>query len=941
MNAQSSNIKRLSRFVTAMAAAALLLQGCGGGSDGSTGPAGPAGATGPVSTVPGPAGQDATAVTKVSALTADQWVNMNWTATITSATIGTDGKPVVNFKVVDDQGKPVIGLAYPSLNTINSTATLPAYANFGFTIAKLVPGNPVTRSDGTTTKTPNRWVSYIVTSTPTFKSATDHSTGTNPAAQRSPTTDNQGTMVDNGDGTYKYTFVRAITAAKAMVDAGTYTGNNIKAFLDDTTYAPALTHRVAMQLQGAMPGTGTNTPDGITVKPTVSSTNPVAAYLDFVPAGGSVTEARTITRVEVCQSCHKGNLLHGRKDPNLCVVCHTNQAGYGYADVAFPAGDLNVATSDNSTNVDGVSTVTFPRWVHRIHMGEGLAKKGYNVRGVLFNEVAFPQDQRNCVKCHDSSATAKYPTPNGDNWKNVPSRLACGGCHDGINFATGGGKQLSGGANHLAGVGLTDDARCASCHLPSDIEAFHIPVSPIAASILALPAGSTATGYTNAASIAAYDKLPTGAIKVSYDIGTVTVSSAGVASMTFKLLQNGVATPFNAASATAELWPNFVGGPGVELAFNVPEDGITAPADYNAHYDVPLRGIFRGTGTGTSAGTLTYDAASGYYTVTLTGIKVPSTATMVTMGLGYTYAPQTTALPLTQTNLAKYPYNATTLIGGLIVEVPNAWKVASGKTSRRMLVEDARCNTCHAKLGVFAESAYHAGQRNSSQTCAFCHNPNQTSGGWTASSNYFVHAIHGATKRSVQNTWHYPDINVWGIGNPGNIKNCAACHLPGAINFGTVYTKTSSFDVNPLSSSIINSTSSASAVTTFNNNFDNRLYVTVATGTYTVASTAGATGGPAPTSVTSPYVALNNDYGVGFAYAPTTGVSTNAAATTLVNSPTTNACFSCHDTAKAQQHMTANGGSIYAPRAAALAKAEQCLLCHAGGKIADVEVVHQ
>ena len=868
---------------------------------------------------------------------------MNWSATISSAAIGTDGKPVVKFKVLDDKGNPISGLAYPSLNTINSTAPIPAYAHLGFTVAKLVPG---------TNGSPNRWVSYVVNSTPSFKSATDHTTGTNAAAQRVPTTDNQGTMVEDAanPGNYTDTFVRSVKDAKGIVDAGTYTGNNVKSFLDDTTFDPTLTHRVALQLQGSMPGTGTNMPDGITVTAAVNSTNPVAAYLDFRPDGGAVTETRTITRVEVCQSCHKGNLLHGRKDPNLCVTCHTQQAGYGYASVALPAGDFPVGTGPNgtvaesATVIDGVSTVTFPRWIHRIHMGEGLSKKNQNIRGVTPNEIAFPQDQRNCVKCHDSSATAKYPTPDGDHWKTVPSRLACGGCHDGINFATGAGITLAGDNVGHWGKAQADDSKCSLCHAPADIDGYHVPVSPIAASIKALPAGSVATGYTNAAAIAAYDKLPVGAIKVGYDISSVTVNSSGNGAMKFRLLQNGTAVPFNTYSATGktEIWDNFVGAPGVEIAFNVPQDGITAPADYNAHYDVPLKGIWNGKGTGTSAGTLTGPDASGWYTVTLTGIKIPTTATMVTMGLGYTYAPQATALPLTQTNLVGYPYAAATMIGGLIVEVPNAWMVASGKTSRRLLVEDARCNTCHAKLGVFAESAYHAGQRNNSQSCNFCHNPNQTSSGWSASANYFVHAIHGATKRSVQNTWHFPDIDVWGIGNPGNIKNCSACHLPGAINAGAVYTKTSTFDVNPLSSSIINSTSSASAVTTFNNNFDNRLYVTVGTGTFTVASTAGVLGSSTvPTTPTSPYVALNTNYGAGFAYAPTTGVSTDAAATTLVNSPVTNACFSCHDTTKAQQHMTGFGGSIYAPRAAALAKVEQCQLCHAAGKVADVEVVHQ
>jgi OmcA/MtrC family decaheme c-type cytochrome len=62
--------------------------------------------------------------------------------------------------------------------------------------------------------------------------------------------------------------------------------------------------------------------------------------------------------------------------------------------------------------------------------------------------------------------------------------------------------------------------------------------------------------------------------------------------------------------------------------------------------------------------------------------------------------------------------------------------------------------------------------------------------------------------------------------------------------------------------------------------------------------------------------------------------------TTLVSSPTAAVCFACHDSSLAQAHMKANGGSIYAPRATALASQEQCLVCHASGKIADIKAVH-
>ena len=51
-------------------------------------------------------------------------------------------------------------------------------------------------------------MSYIVTASPTTTA------GDVPTR---PTTDNIGTLVDNGDGTYKYTFYRDITKVKDVV----------------------------------------------------------------------------------------------------------------------------------------------------------------------------------------------------------------------------------------------------------------------------------------------------------------------------------------------------------------------------------------------------------------------------------------------------------------------------------------------------------------------------------------------------------------------------------------------------------------------------------------------------------------------------------------------------------------------------------------------------
>src|SRR5437868_965123 len=77
-----------------------------------------------------------------------------------------------------------------------SPASFARYPIRSFALAKLVPG---------TSGAPSKWVSYIVTTVPSTTSS---------AAPQRPGTDNTGTLVDNGDGTYKYTFYRDVTTIK-------------------------------------------------------------------------------------------------------------------------------------------------------------------------------------------------------------------------------------------------------------------------------------------------------------------------------------------------------------------------------------------------------------------------------------------------------------------------------------------------------------------------------------------------------------------------------------------------------------------------------------------------------------------------------------------------------------------------------------------------------
>ena len=81
-----------------------------------------------------------------------------------------------------------------------------------------------------------------------------------------------------------------------------------------------------------------------------------------------------------------------------------------------------------------------------------------------------------------------------------------------------------------------------------------------------------------------------------------------------------------------------MGSPSAQFVYAVPQDGIAAPADFNASAAGYLRSIWNGTASGSGAGTLAGPDANGFYTVTLTGVTVPDNAVMLSGGLGFSYS---------------------------------------------------------------------------------------------------------------------------------------------------------------------------------------------------------------------------------------------------------------------------------------------------------------
>jgi hypothetical protein len=305
------------------------------------------------------------ALVNFSNLGADAVAALDLKVELTSVTIPATGKPIVAFRLLDNAGGNVV-------------AGLPP-ADARFALLKLVPA---TKGGNDT------WVSYMAAN------ATSTASTETAAATASATS---GVLVDNGDGTYVYTFAKNVSDP---ANAG-------------TTYDATATHRFTMRIAQSANG--------------LQLFAPLNVVKDFIPAtGADVTGQNDKVDGASCLECHGSfrakaggtGAFHGgaNYDVRFCVTCHNDQQRYQAipGTGTTPNVDLDApgvvdpttfAWAGNAVLINGEAFPNLPVWIHKIHRGDELALTGGSYTGVAAPyDITYPQDDRNCSKCHRTAS---------------------------------------------------------------------------------------------------------------------------------------------------------------------------------------------------------------------------------------------------------------------------------------------------------------------------------------------------------------------------------------------------------------------------------------------------------------------------------------------------------------------------------------------------------
>jgi OmcA/MtrC family decaheme c-type cytochrome len=486
-------------------------------------------------------------------------------------------------------------------------------------------------------------------------------------------------------------------------------------------------------------------------------TNYAGATFNFVPNGSVVTVTRDVIRTQSCNTCHDSLAFHGgyAQGMPMCVLCHQPQ---------------------NQDPVTG-NSLDAKVFFHSLHMGSSLPTVvgtkttpgvPYQVAGYMgfisdFSNVVDPAMAQRCEVCHTQTSTSLKTTGGAQAtaFLTKPSRAACGGCHNDIDFATG--FSTGPEVNHPGGP-QADDTQCMNCHIPQG-------EMPFDASIMGahvVPTDTAATYPQNP------DTLLAG---INLAITSVTNTNAGQTPIVNYTLQDDKGNNIAVSKTTTLSFT--MAGPTTDYGYTNFGSGTTATPGYV-----------------TESVTAPTCSSSGACSYTFTH-PVPAAATGTYSIGGET---RTTVTVLAGTTAAQ------TVELGALNPVVNFSVDGSAVAPRRTVVAEANCNNCHVALSL------HGGLRNNVEYCVLCHNPSNTDASTRATAvvaadkalppqginfNLLVHRIHDGVNAAADGTGPknpyivvgymgshndfsgtlFPAMN--GAGDATDLQNCSMCHVNG------------------------------------------------------------------------------------------------------------------------------------------------------------------
>jgi len=239
-------------------------------------------------------------------------------------------------------------------------------------------------------------------------------------------------------------------------------GNDLRPVTDPLDYSDPMVTRTAANITYQLDDVATLTPGtyGIYVYH-LPVTNKIAGIKAPTGIGHIMFQVGTATpenKVATnCRDCHGETIFHLTAGPihaapfdtDYCKACHD----YGHPNT----GDLFKNQGGTSLNGwSGFGAMPIVRRVHGVHFGHYLehSEEIYaNATKATFGEIIFPQDVRNCTKCHAET----------DTWKQKPARMACLACHD-SDAAKAHGKIMTYMPDPTDPYGPLAQESCVICH---------------------------------------------------------------------------------------------------------------------------------------------------------------------------------------------------------------------------------------------------------------------------------------------------------------------------------------------------------------------------------------------------------------------------------------------------------------------------------------------